>query len=213
MTWSKRYPWIAESTLNNRYKQFVIDGEAVMLDVDGISDFNALHSGKHNDEVQLYAFDILALDGDDLRSLPLSMRKAHLERLLARRPDGIFISPFEQGEIGPDLFRAACNMGLDGLVSKRLDRPYRGGRSKDWIKVKNRTSQECSGCGATVAKDLRVRIHRCMQCDLEVHRDINAAKNVLRRAVAGPWPAQRTVLRLRLPSGPASLLFFITTYC
>ena len=49
------------------------------------------------------------------------------------------------------------------------------------------TSQECSGCGATVAKDLRVRIHRCMQCDLEVHRDINAAKNVLRRAVAGPW--------------------------
>jgi ATP-dependent DNA ligase len=40
--------------------------------------------------------------------------------------------------IGPDLFRAACNMGLEGLVSKRLDRPYRGGRSKDWIKVKNR---------------------------------------------------------------------------
>ena len=48
-----------------------------------------------------------------------------------------FISPFEQGEIGPDLFRAACNMGLEGLVSKRRDRPYRGGRSKDWIKVKN----------------------------------------------------------------------------
>src|SRR6516164_7186227 len=86
MTWSKRYPWIAESTLNNRYKQFVIDGEAVVLGVDGISDFNALHSGKHDDEVQLYAFDILALDGEDLRALPLSMRKAHLERLLARRP-------------------------------------------------------------------------------------------------------------------------------
>ena len=64
------------------------------------------------------------------------MRKAHLERLLASRPDGIFISPFEQGEIGPDLFRAACNMGLEGLVSKRRDRPYRGGRSKDWMKVK-----------------------------------------------------------------------------
>jgi len=137
--WSKRYPWIVEAALKNRDKQFVIDGEAVVLGVDGISDFDALHSGKHNDEVQLYAFDILALNGDDLRPLPLSMRKAHLERLLARRPDGIFISPFEQGEIGPDLFRAACNMGLDGLVSKRLDRPYRGGRSKDWIKVKNRT--------------------------------------------------------------------------
>jgi bifunctional non-homologous end joining protein LigD len=135
--WSKRYPWIVESALKNRYKQFVIDGE--FLAVDGISDFNALHSGKHNDEVQLYTFDILALGGDDLRTLPLSMRKAHLERLLTRRPDGIFISPFEHGEIGPDLFRAACNMGLEGLVSKRRDRPYRGGRSKDWIKVKNRS--------------------------------------------------------------------------
>jgi bifunctional non-homologous end joining protein LigD len=133
----KRYPWIVEAALKNRYKQFVIDGEAVILGVDGISDFNALHSGKHNDEVQLYAFDILALNGDDLRSLPLSMRKAHLERLLARRPDRIFISPFEQGEIGPDLFRAACNMGLEGMVSKRRDRAYRAGRCDHWVKLKN----------------------------------------------------------------------------
>ena len=93
-----------------------------VLGVDGVSDFNALHSGKHNDEVQLCAFDVLALDGEDLRGLPLSMRKANLDRLLARRPDGIFVAPFEQGEIGPDLFRAACRMGLEGLVSKRRDR-------------------------------------------------------------------------------------------
>jgi bifunctional non-homologous end joining protein LigD len=78
--------------------------------------------------VQLYAFDCPALDGDDLRKLPLSMRKANLDRLLARRPDGIFAAPFEQGEIGPELFCAACDMGLEGLVSKRRDRPYRGGR-------------------------------------------------------------------------------------
>jgi ATP-dependent DNA ligase len=136
--WSKRYPWIVESALKNRQKQFVIDGEAVILGVDGISDFNALHSGKHNEEVQLYAFDMLAGDGDDLRSLPLSMRKTNLARLLARRPDGIFAAPFEQGEIGPDLFQAACKFGLEGLVSKRRDRPYRSGRSPDWVKVKNR---------------------------------------------------------------------------
>ena len=120
-------------------KQFVIDGDAVILGVDGISDFDALHSGKHNEEVQLYAFDILALDDDDLRSLPMSMRKTNLARLLARRPDGIFVAPFEQGEIGPDLFRAACRLGLEGLVSKRRDRPYQAGPSKHWIKVKNRT--------------------------------------------------------------------------
>jgi len=51
------------------------------------------------------------------------MRKTNLARLLARKPDGIFVAPFEQGEIGADLFQAACRMGLEGLVSKRLDRP------------------------------------------------------------------------------------------
>jgi ATP-dependent DNA ligase len=136
--WTMRYPWIAGAALKNSQKHFVIDGEAVVLGVDGISDFNALHSRKYDHEVQLYAFDILAMGGDDLRSLPLHMRKANLEQLLARRPDGITVAPFERGEIGPDLFRAACRMGLEGLVSKHRDRPYRGGRQKFWIKVKNR---------------------------------------------------------------------------
>jgi ATP-dependent DNA ligase len=139
LDWTKRFPWIAEAALQNRQTRFVIDGEAVVLGVDGISDFDALHSGEHNHEVQLYAFDILALDGEDLRDMPLSMRKANLARLLVRRPNGIFVAPFEQGEIGPDLFRAACNMGLEGMVSKRSDRPYRAGRSRDWLKVRNRS--------------------------------------------------------------------------
>ena len=56
------------------------------------------------------------------------MRKTNLQRLLARRVDGIHLAPFEQGEIGPDLFRHACLMGLEGLVSKHRDSPYRGGR-------------------------------------------------------------------------------------
>jgi ATP-dependent DNA ligase len=85
-------------------------------------------------EVELIAFDVLALAGDDLRELPLSMRK----RLVARRPDGIFLAGFEQRQIGPDLFRKACEFGLEGLISKPADRPYRGARSPYWIKVKNR---------------------------------------------------------------------------
>jgi ATP-dependent DNA ligase len=125
-----RYPWIVEAARKMRQTRFVLDGEAVVLGVDGIADFDALHSRKHDEEVQLYAFDVLALDGDDLRRLPLSMRKTNLARLLARRPEGIFVAPSEQGEIGPDLFRAACDMGLEGLVSKRRDRPYQAaGRS------------------------------------------------------------------------------------
>jgi len=108
-----------------------------VLGVDGIADFDALYNRKCDDQVQLYAFDILMLDGDDLRTLPLSMRKTNLARLLRRRPDGIFVAPFEVGEIGPDLFRAACQMGLEGLVSKHRDRAYRGGPCRHWLKVKN----------------------------------------------------------------------------
>jgi len=136
--WTKRFPWIAEAALKNRRTQFVIDGEAVILGVNGVSDFSALHSRKQSHEVQLCAFDVLAMDEEDLRSQHLSKRKTNLDRLLRGRSDGIFVDPFEQGAIGPDLFRAACDMGLEGLVSRRGDRPYRGGRSKDWIKVKNR---------------------------------------------------------------------------
>ena len=61
-----------------------------------------------------------------------------MQRLLARRVDGIHLGAVEQGEIGPDLFRHACLMGLEGLVSKLRDRPYRPGRSPHWVKVKNR---------------------------------------------------------------------------
>ena len=96
-------------------------------------------SRKHDDEVQFYAFDILVSEGEDLRKLPRSMRRTNLTRLLARRVDGIFLSDFEQGEIGPDLFRHACLVGLEGMVSKHRESAYRGGRFRHWIKVKNRS--------------------------------------------------------------------------
>jgi bifunctional non-homologous end joining protein LigD len=136
--WTSRYPLIVEAARRIRTKQFVLDGEAVLLGLDGISDFDGLHSKQHDEEVQLYAFDILALDGDDLRKLPLHLRKNNLARLLARRADGIQAAPFEQGEIGHHLFKAACDMRLEGLVSKRRDSRYRAGTSKDWVKVKNK---------------------------------------------------------------------------
>jgi bifunctional non-homologous end joining protein LigD len=136
--WTDRYPRIAAAARRNRNTSFVIDGEAVLLGVNVVSDFNGLHSRKHDDEVEFYAFDCLVADGTDVRQLPLSMRKTNLARILTRRIDGIHVAPFEQGEIGPDLFRHACLMGLEGLVSKHRDSPYRGGRFDRWIKVKNR---------------------------------------------------------------------------
>jgi bifunctional non-homologous end joining protein LigD len=136
--WSHRFPIIVEAALRHPSSSFVLDGEAVLLGVDGRSDFDGLHSRQHDEEVQFYAFDTLVADGDDIRKLPLSMRKTSLARLLARRINGIFISDFEQGEIGPDLFQKACEFGLEGIVSKHRDRPYRGGRQPNWVKNKNR---------------------------------------------------------------------------
>ena len=76
------------------------------------------------DEVHFCAFDILVERDGDLRRLPLHLRNTALERLLARRPEGIFVNSFERGEIGSNLFSAPhCRMGLEGLVSKRPDRP------------------------------------------------------------------------------------------
>jgi bifunctional non-homologous end joining protein LigD len=89
--WSGRFPLITEAALRNRNSSFVLDGEAVLLGVDGRSDFNGLHSRRHDAEVGFYAFDILVSDGEDVRRLPLSMRKANLFRLLARRVDGIHL--------------------------------------------------------------------------------------------------------------------------
>jgi hypothetical protein len=135
-----------QAALRNRNSSFVLDGEAVLLGVDGRSDFDALHSRRHDAEVEFYAFDILVSDGEDLGGLPLSMRKASLSRLLARRLDGIFLSDFEQGEIGPDLFRRACLMGLEGMVSKHRESLYRGGRFRHWVKIKNRRIRRSAGC-------------------------------------------------------------------
>lgn len=78
---------------------------------------------------------MLVEDGEDLRKLPLSIRKSILARLLDRRPDGIHAATFEQSEIGPD--GTACKMGLEGLVSKHRERSYQGGRCPHWVKVKN----------------------------------------------------------------------------
>ncbi|MET3839058.1 DNA ligase [Bradyrhizobium sp. OAE829] len=143
--WSDRYPLITEAALRigrPRLSWMVRPFCWMLMES---QNFDGLHSSrKHNDEVQLYAFDILVTHGDDLRRLPLTMRKTNLARLLARRVDGIFISDFERGEIGPELFRHACLMGLEGLVSKLDDQPYQPGRPPNWVKINNPASS-CRG--------------------------------------------------------------------
>jgi bifunctional non-homologous end joining protein LigD len=132
--WSDRYPLITQAALRVRKESFVIDGEAVVLGPDGISDFEGLHSRKCNEDVRLYAFDLLSDDGVDMRDETLQIRKLWLVK---RSSDGIIYNEHEAGPIGPRLFEQACLMGLEGIVSKRRDRGYKAGLCKDWIKVKN----------------------------------------------------------------------------
>jgi bifunctional non-homologous end joining protein LigD len=81
LDWSWRFPCIVETALKMKPQLFVIDGEICVLDAQGISDFNALHSNRLNEEAQLYAFDLVAVDGDDLLDLPVFHRKARLQAL------------------------------------------------------------------------------------------------------------------------------------
>jgi bifunctional non-homologous end joining protein LigD len=82
------------------------------------------------------AFDLLALNGNDMRRKTFTERKAALARLLFRSREGIQYVEHAEGH-GNEMFTAACHLGLEGIVSKRLDAPYRSGRARSWIKVKN----------------------------------------------------------------------------
>jgi bifunctional non-homologous end joining protein LigD len=113
---------------------FTLDGEACVCGPDGVAIFDGLHRRGTVSEAMLYAFDLLELDGEDLRGLPLSDRKKRLVRLVGRRRLGIVLSAHTADD-GATIFLQA--MGLEGIVSKRLSAPYQSGPSRDWLKIKN----------------------------------------------------------------------------
>ena len=135
-----RFPLIVEAMARLRSRSCVIDGEAVTCDDSGMPSFDRIRYRRHDASVFLYAFDLLELDSDDLRRDPLEVRKATLASVLAKSGPGIRLNEHMEGD-GPTVFRHACNMGLEGIVSKRRDSPYRSGRSPDWLKSKNPASE------------------------------------------------------------------------
>jgi bifunctional non-homologous end joining protein LigD len=138
--WTGRFPAIAVTAMLLRARSFTLDGEAVVCGPDGVAIFDVLHRRSTITEAMLYAFDLLELDGEDLRSLPLGDREKRLARLVGRRTLGIVVSTHTADD-GATIYRLACAMGLEGIVSKRLSAPYRSGPSRDWIKVKNPNSR------------------------------------------------------------------------
>jgi bifunctional non-homologous end joining protein LigD len=138
--WTDRVPLIAEALAALRVKSVTLDGEGVVCGADGVSDFDRLRAAvrrKGSRDAFLYAFDPLELDGRDLRRGPWETRRATLASLLRKVERGIQLSEHIDGGDGAAVFAHACKLGLEGIVAKRRDKPYRSGRSADWIKVKN----------------------------------------------------------------------------
>jgi bifunctional non-homologous end joining protein LigD len=117
--WTDRYPAIAAAAAKLRARSFTLDGEVVVCGSDGVAVFGALHRRRRATDAILYAFDLLELDGQDFRPLSLGKRKERLARLLAREPLGIAFNNHTDAE-GLAIFRHACALGLEGIVSKRL---------------------------------------------------------------------------------------------
>ena len=138
--YTDRVPLIAEALAKLRVKSVTLDGEGVVCRPDGVSDFDRLRAAVGrlgSRDAFLYAFDLLEINGTDLRRDAWHVRRATLTSLLRKAGKGIRLSEHIDSADGEAMFQHACAMGLEGIVAKRRDRPYRSGRSPDWIKVKN----------------------------------------------------------------------------
>ena len=144
LDWTDRFAGIARALANLPVTSALLDGEAVVETAAGVSDFSALQqalSAGRTDHLVYCAFDLLHLDGRNLRSLPLDERKALLDRLLADAVPPLRYSEHIVGD-GDAMAQHACRLGLEGIIAKRRTAPYRSGRGKDWLKVKCSTRQE-----------------------------------------------------------------------
>lgn len=147
LDWTDRFgPGIAHALAELPCRDAVLDGEIVVTGDGGVTSFSALQaalSEGRTDRLAFYLFDLLWLDGEDCRGHPLVERKHRLETLLADAPDHRPLRYSEHFvEPGGTMLRHACRMGLEGVVSKLADAPYRSGRSRDWIKSKCTNRQE-----------------------------------------------------------------------
>lgn len=148
--WSERFGLLRQTAEKLPMQSAIIDGEAVVFDARGVSDFTALVAtlkGTGNG-ISFAAFDLLHLNGEDLRKRPLVERKAMLKKSLGRR-DGAIIYAYHVEGAAPDFLTKALAGGAEGIVSKKMDQPYRSGRTPAWVKVKDRRREDVTIIGWT----------------------------------------------------------------
>src|SRR3979411_1962535 len=146
LDWTDKFQAIAKE--GSSLPDTLIDGEIVALDHNGAPEFSALQaaiSDGKTDNLIFFAFDLLFVDGEDIRRVSLGERKERLKKLLEARAKGKstvirYVEHFETG--GDAILQSACKLSLEGIVSKKLDAPYRSGRSENWTKAKCRAGHE-----------------------------------------------------------------------
>jgi bifunctional non-homologous end joining protein LigD len=131
-----RFPLIIEAINGLQVDSCIIDGEAVACGPDGVACFELIRRSDAGERVFLWAFDVLELNGQDMRRDTLEARKAALQRILIRAGPGIGFNEHIKGD-GASVFQDACKLGLEGIVSKRKDSRYISGRSLHWLTSKN----------------------------------------------------------------------------
>jgi ATP-dependent DNA ligase len=131
-----RFPKIVEAIASLPVRSCFIDGEVIVVDERGLSTFDLLRSWRHDHTAVLCAFDLLEQESWDLRQEPIEERKGILAELLSRIHEGIAFNRHYDCS-GAILFKHACALGCEGIVSKRLGSTYRPGRSHHWLKIKN----------------------------------------------------------------------------
>ncbi|MEZ4432356.1 MAG: DNA ligase D [bacterium] len=174
LDWTHRFPPVAQALARLPLATAILDGEIVVFDRHGSTDFGALQhalSVGAGDYV-LVAFDLLWFDGHDLRDHPLRDRKDALRRLIDALPPWDAPAALRYGDDipgrGPDVLREACRLGLEGIISKRADAPYKSGRGRAWLKVKCGARQELVIVGFTEPAGQRSHLGALL---LGVHRD------------------------------------------
>jgi DNA ligase D-like protein (predicted ligase) len=137
LDWTDKYPATAAALVKLKVKSAYLDGELCGVRPDGVTAFELIQQASDHGGAGLtyFVFDLLELDGDNIASLPLIERKARLAKLLAKPPAGLMFNDHESGD-GEAFRRAACAHGLEGIVSKRADRPYLPDDRGTWVKTK-----------------------------------------------------------------------------
>jgi bifunctional non-homologous end joining protein LigD len=131
-----RFPLAAAAVAALPAHSFLIDGEAIVTNDSGLAVFDLIRRQRHGGAAVLCAFDLIELEGEDLRRAPIEQRKSTLAKLVRAPRPGIVLNEHYEG-YGEIIFQHACKLGCEGIVSKRLGSPYRSGRSAHWVKVKN----------------------------------------------------------------------------